>query len=460
MTETSPPVRLAILGAGARGSETYAQWLLRHPHHGRVVAVADPVRARRDQLADRAGLAPDDRFDDWRPLLAAADRLHLDAVVVALPDRDHVAPTLAAAELGLVVLLEKPAAVTPNDLETLADGARRLNARIGVGHVLRFTPFWQTVHAVVSSGAIGGLVTVLIEENIGFWHFAHSYVRGNWRRADMSSPMVLAKTCHDLDLIRWFAGSPPTTVASVGTLSYFTAQNAPPGAPARCLDGCPHAESCPFFAPRFYLDRLADVSGWPVSALGPDTTPGGRLESLRVGPYGRCVFHSDNDVADHQQTVFEFPGGLTATLSASAFTGENTRTVRLTGTAGEITGHMDSGRITVELFSPPAQLPELLHASLVGESARPPLGHRVIVLSAVAPQAAVSRGDAGGYVLGHAGGDDALIDAFIRSIRAPRSDRAFSASLEESLDSHRMAFAAERSRLEGRVIPWDETVQA
>jgi len=459
VTQTSPPLRLAILGAGARGAETYGRWLLRHPDRGRVVAVADPLRARRDQLADSAGLAPGDRFDDWRPLLAAADRLHLDAVVVALPDREHVAPTLAAAELGLVVLLEKPAAVTPVDLETLADGARRLKARIGVGHVLRFTPFWQTVHAVVSSGAIGGLVTALIEENIGFWHFAHSYVRGNWRRADLSSPMVLAKTCHDLDLIRWLAGSPPKTVTSVGSLSYFTAQNAPPGAPGRCLDGCPHAESCPFFAPRFYLDHLADVDRWPVSALGSDTSSEGRLESLRVGPYGRCVFHSDNDVADHQQTVLEFPAGLTATLSVSAFTGENTRTVRLTGTAGEIAGHLDSGNITVELFGPLAQLPDLPRASVLRETARPPLGHRVIELSAVAPPAAAFRGDAGGYVLGHAGGDDALMDAFVSSVRDAESQQAFSASLEESLDSHRMAFAAERSRLEGRVVRWDETVQ-
>lgn len=216
---------------------------------------------------------------------------------------------MASAELGLVVLLEKPAAVTPDDLDELAAAARRLDARIGVGHVLRFTPFWQTVHEVVSSGTIGRLVTMAIEENIGYWHFAHSYVRGIWRRADLASPMVLAKTCHDLDLIRWLAGGPPKTVSSVGGLSYFTAENAPPDAPDRCLDGCPHAETCAFYAPRFYVDRLRDVQGWPVSLLGPDTSPAGRVEALRTGPYGRCVFRGDNDVADHQQTVMEFAGG-------------------------------------------------------------------------------------------------------------------------------------------------------
>ncbi len=138
---------------------------------------------------------------------------------------------MASAELGLVVLLEKPAAVTPDDLDELAAAARRLDARIGVGHVLRFTPFWQTVYEVVSSGTIGRLVTMAIEENIGYWHFAHSYVRGNWRRADLASPMVLAKTCHDLDLIRWLAGGPPKTVSSVGGLSYSPAKKRTTGRP-------------------------------------------------------------------------------------------------------------------------------------------------------------------------------------------------------------------------------------
>ncbi|PRY00955.1 Gfo/Idh/MocA family protein [Allonocardiopsis opalescens] len=448
MTE---PVRIAVLGAGGRGAEAYGSWVLRHPGRARVVAVADPLAHRREPFADRAGVAPDARFGDWRPLLAAAARLDLDAVVVALPDREHVEPALAAAALRLPVLLEKPVATSPGELDRISAEGRRLGARVAVGHVLRFTPFWRSLRALVGAGAIGRQATIRLEENIGFWHFAHSYVRGNWRRADTSSPMVLAKTCHDLDLIRWFAGAPPITVASSGSLVHFRPENAPPGAPARCLDGCPAAADCPFYAPRYYADALADVHGWPVALVGPDTSPEGRLEGLRTGPYGRCVYACDNDVADHQQTVLEFADGLTATLTTSAFTGANTRTVQITGTRGEVSGRMETGEITLELFSPGAPPPRIPPwARLVGEDTAGPLGHRVLRLRA-APEH-----DGGEDHRGHSGGDDALMENFVAAVAAGTLGEAEENSLEAALDSHRMAFAAETARLDRRVVHWKE----
>jgi predicted dehydrogenase len=259
--------------------------------------------------------------------------------------------------------------------------------------------------------------------------------------------MVLAKTCHDLDMIRWFAGESPATVASAGTLSYFRPENAPEGAPDHCLDGCPAAESCPFYAPRYYVAALADRDGWPVALLGDDRSPEGRMEALRRGPYGRCVFRSDNDVVDHQQTVLGFPGGLTATLSTSAFTGQNTRTVRLTGTAGEIAGNLRTGTLEVDLFSPVADLPEVPEARIGACFTRPPMGHQVFELHA-GPVDAEGQPDH----RGHSGGDEALIDAFITSLEGGETAAT---DLEAALDSHRMAFAAERSRLEGRTIGWE-----
>lgn len=442
MNESQRPVRLAILGIGNRG-DIYGGWTLRHPQRARLVAVADPRAERRDRLAEAAGVATEDRFDDWRALFATADRLALDAVVVALPDRQHVEPTLAAARAGLDVLLEKPAAATPEDLDRLATGARDLAARILVGHVLRYTPFWRTIQSIVGSGAIGELLTIRHDENIGYWHFAHSYVRGNWRRADQASPMVLAKTCHDLDLIRWLAGSAPRTVASSGSLTHFRPENAPPGAPQRCLDGCPAAADCAFYAPRFYVEALAGVETWPISVLTTDPSPQGRLEALRAGPYGRCVYHCDNDVVDHQQTVMGFPDGLTATLSTSGLTGQNTRTVALTGTAGEVSGHMEAGAITVDLFSPTATLPDLPHARQVRQWLRTPAGQRVVELDA-APS--------GNGHPGHGGGDDALMDAFVTAVATGTLGADDGSSLESALDSHRMAFAAEESRRTARTV--------
>ncbi|THV41548.1 Gfo/Idh/MocA family protein [Glycomyces buryatensis] len=442
-------IRLGILGAGARGCDTYGRWALEHPARATISAVADPVPHRRERLCDAAGVANAHRFPDWRDLVAGAERIGLDALVIALPDRLHVEAALAAIETGLPILLEKPAATTAADLDVLATAAREGKARIWISHVMRYQAFWQTVHRLVESGTIGRLVTMRIEENIGFWHFAHSYVRGNWRNLAGSAPMILAKTCHDLDIIRWFAGSAPATVASAGSLTYFRPEHAPAGAPARCLDGCPAAETCPFYAPRYYAEAQADNHDWVATLLGEDTSTEGRLAALRTGPYGRCVFHSDNDVVDHQQTVMGFPSGLTATLSTSAFTGQNTRTVRLTGSAGEIAGNLHQCSLEVDLFSPRGSLPELPQARVVGSFTRPPMGHQVFELFS-GPVNEAGEPD----TRGHSGGDEALMESFIASLEGRTEPPS---SLEASLDSHRMAFAAERSRLEGREIVWGTT---
>lgn len=441
------PIRLGILGAGARGSDAYGAWALAHPDRASIAAVADPMPHRRERLADSGNVPAAHRYPDWRDLIADADAIGLDAIVIALPDALHVPAALAAIETGLPILLEKPAATTSGDLEALAAAARDRKARIWIGHVMRYQQFWLAIRRLLDAGAIGRLMTMRVEENIGFWHYAHSYVRGNWRNLATSSPMVLAKTCHDLDMIRWFAGESPSSVASAGSLTYFRPENAPEGAPDHCLDGCPAAGSCPFYAPRYYVDALAGEDGWPVALLGDDPTPEGRLAALRTGPYGRCVFHSDNDVVDHQQTVVDFPGGLTATLSTSAFTGQNTRTVRLTGTAGEIAGNLRTGTVEVHLFSPTAVLPEVPEARVLAHETRSPLEHSVFELNAGLVDAEGAPDDKG-----HSGGDEALIDAFITSLEGGETAAT---DLEASLDSHRMAFAAERSRLEGRTIDWE-----
>ncbi|WP_419707286.1 Gfo/Idh/MocA family protein [Promicromonospora sp. NFX87] len=445
-----PPVRLAVLGAGGRGADAYGRWIRAHPDRARIVAVADPDPARLEALAGTTAA----RYADWTGLVADLGRLRPDAVIVALPDALHVAAATAVAQrddhgVGLPMLLEKPAAPTLAALTDLAGVVRRTGARIAVGHVLRFAPFWRAVRAVVESGALGNLATIEVRENIGFWHFAHSFVRGNWRNAAESSPMVLAKTCHDLDLIRWLAGSAPRTVTSEGSLLHFRPENAPEGAPARCTDGCPAAADCPFYAPRYYLDALRDVTGHPVTMLGGDLSPAGRLAALRRGPYGRCVYHCDNDVADHQQTLLRFPSGLTATLTASAFTAENTRHLAITGTRGQLHGHMESGEIRVDLFSPSGRLPDavlgaLPDVELVESGTDGPLGHASHTLVA---QPAPESGSSGV----HAGGDDGLMDAFCRAV-VDGTVGSGELSFATALDSHLMAFAAEWSRSGAGVV--------
>jgi predicted dehydrogenase len=430
MLKSTGPVSLAIVGAGARGAEAYGRYALDHPALARVVAVAEPDADRRQRFAADHGLPPERTFTDWSDLLAVG-RL-ADALVVATPDRLHTAPVLAALKLDYDILVEKPIAPTEDELEQVAGAAAVSRGSITVAHVLRHAPFFARIRRLLDEGVVGRPIAVSHHENIGYWHFAHSYVRGNWRRADTASPMLLAKACHDLDLLRWFAGAACTRVSSVGGLSHFREENAPAGAPFRCTDGCPVADACPFYAPRFYMERLAGVTGWPVSAITHDLSPEGRLHALQDGPYGRCVYHCDNDVADQQQVLLEFGNGVTATLTVSAFTADNTRTSKLMGTRGEIRGRLDSGEIELRTFQPPA-------VEQVGVSAPRPPG------TAMPAEAHT----------GHAGGDEALMAAFcahVQTRRAGQAGKSTLTSLEESLESHRIAFAAERSRRDGVVV--------
>ncbi|GAA5200360.1 Gfo/Idh/MocA family oxidoreductase [Microbacterium jejuense] len=436
--------RLVVIGAGGRGRDAYGRWAIEHPDRARIVAVADISAPRRSALAAEAGGAAE--YADWRDVVADLGALRADGVVIAVPDVLHVDVAIAVAEAGIPFLLEKPAAPTLAELSRLARHAADASSRLAVGHVLRFTPFWRSIKRILDSGAIGRTMTLEVRENIGFWHFAHSYVRGNWRSTARAGAMVLTKTSHDLDLIRWLAGSAPESVYSIGELTWFRPENAPPGAPEFCLDGCPVADSCPFYAPRYYVDALAGVSGHPVHLLGADTSPAGRIAALRTGEYGRCVYRSDNDVADHQQTTMMFPGGLTATLTASAFTAENTRNVAITGSAGQLTGHMESGEIVVDLFSPAAVLPDGLPLASHTTQARPPMGHERHTLHVAMPNA-----DLGDHA-GHAGGDAALMAEFVDALVAGTVGEG-ELSFATALDSHLIAFAAEESRLSG--VPVD-----
>ncbi|SCL26739.1 Oxidoreductase family, NAD-binding Rossmann fold [Micromonospora rhizosphaerae] len=409
-------VTLAIVGAGTRGT-MYAGYAEQFPDRARVVAVADSRAAYRDALADRHGVPDAGRFTSWREL---AERPRLaDAVVLATPDHEHAEPVAQLTALGYDILLEKPMAPTEAECDAVVEAARRSGVLLAVCHVLRYTPYTDAVKRLVADGAIGQIIGIEHLEPVGWWHFAHSYVRGIWRRADESSFSLLAKCCHDLDWLRYVVDAPPVRISSVGALHHFHPGNRPPEAADRCLD-CRVEASCPYSATRFYNDCLADPRrhAWPLSVLTRDLTEAGVRTALRDGPYGRCVYATDNDVVDHQVVTVSFEGGATATLTMSAFTPGGHRRTRIMGTRGHLEG--DGERITLTDF----------------------VTSEVSVIDVVGGGA-----DAGS---GHGGGDLGLMAAFVEAVAT--GDRSLVRSgPEESLDSHRMAFAAERSRLTGGV---------
>lgn len=436
-TDTGGPLRLLVLGAGGRGAHAYADWCVSHPDAATVVGVADPDDVRRDRLGDAHGVAAEHRYPGWQEALAAPGSW--DAVIVATPDRQHVDPTLRALELGYHVLLEKPIAPTPDELDRLMTASKDSDGAVTVAHVLRYTPFFGTLRQLLDEGRIGELQGIDHVENIAYWHFAHSYVRGNWHRLADSSPMLLAKACHDIDILRWLVGAPVEAVASFGERRHFRLENAPRGSTDRCIDGCAVADTCPYNAERFYVDQLADVDGPPVTAMTNDTSVAGRRLALRTTNYGRCVYRMDNDVVDHQTTALRFANGVTASLIVSAFTTKNTRTLTLMGSHGQITADMSTGRIEL--------IPFIEVTPQVG-AARPAQELQVGASSTGVIEEVTEA------FTGHGGGDAGLMRDFtdrVRRWKAGRDVGAGRSSLEESVESHLIAFAAERSRLGGSV---------
>ncbi|TMR99741.1 Gfo/Idh/MocA family protein [Nonomuraea basaltis] len=410
-------VTLAVVGGGLRGL-TYA----RHAHAtgaGRVVAVADPDPRRRAIFAAEFGIAPEAAHLGWKEL-AAAGRV-ADAVVIATQDRLHTDPAVTLADLGYHILLEKPMATTEPEAAMIAEAARRNGIMLAVCHVLRYTPYTRVVRELLEAGRIGRLVNAQHLEPVGWWHQAHSFVRGHWRRQDTSAPMLLAKSCHDIDWLVHLFGRPPARVSSFGSLSHFRPEERPSEAADRCLD-CTLEPSCPYSAPRLYLGCLDDPRRefWPLSAVTPGRTEEDVLEALRTGPYGRCVYACDNDVVDHQDVMMEFDDGATCTFTMSAFTPMEHRRTRLFGTHGYIDG--DGRTLRVVDFR---------------------TGDEEVIATDVAGGASAAGG--------HGGGDAGLTDAFLAAVSSGdpallRSDAA------ESLMTHRVVWAAEQARLTGSVV--------
>jgi predicted dehydrogenase len=410
------PVSIVVVGAGQRGAG-YARWVRSHPDRASVVAVAEPRPVPRNRLAAEHGVTAGNVAADWREL-AGRGRL-ADAVLICTQDRMHAEPAEAFAAMGYHILLEKPMAPDEAGCRRIVTAAEKAGIMLAVGHVLRYTPYTRAVKQIVASGQLGDIMSVQHLEPVGFWHQAHSYVRGNWRRSDQATSMLMAKSCHDLDWLQYILGRAPLRVSSFGRLTHFTAANRPPGAADRCV-ACPVEASCPYSAPRLYRGLLeAGEHRWPLSVVIDDFTPAALDEALASGPYGRCVYACDNDAVDHQVVALEFPGGTTATFTMTAFSRAADRSTRLFGTRAELAGDGE----TIRVYDFLTQDERLITPAPAG-----------------AMNAAV----------GHGGGDAGLMDAFTRAV-ATGNRALISSGPRESLASHLAVLAAERARLNGTV---------
>jgi len=432
-----------VIGAGNRGADAYARLLLSEPGLARIVAVAEPVAARRVAFAERYGVRADACFEDYRELFSARKRC-ADFALIATPDALHTAPALEALETGHAVLLEKPMAQTEPECAQLVAAAERTGNLLQICHVLRYAPLYEAVKEIVDSGEIGRIVTIQHSENVSYWHYAHSYARGNWRNKAASSPMILAKSCHDLDMLYWLAGAAPARLTSLERATELCAENTPAGAPEFCIDGCAHASACPYDAVAMYRDAspiLIDVQKrsqavpndgseiprangwqtWPVSVITDDPTPEGIDRALRTSRYGRCAYRvGDNDQPSSQQVGILFRNGVNASFTMHSTSHREGRETRIDGTRGSIVAGFYNLENTV-----------FVHDHKSGR-----------VRDAQLPDAAGT----------HGGADPKLFRAFLAAVRGEAPPIT---SAAESMWSHRMAFAADRAAREGVVVVWN-----
>lgn len=407
---------MAVAGAGMRGAG-YAECASLIPDKIEVVAVAetDPDKLRR--FAEKHNIKPENCFNSVEDMLNA-DKL-ADVMALCTMDKQHYAQAIPALEKGYHLLLEKPASPDPFECKEIARVAKENDRQVVVCHVLRYTPFYSELKKIIESGKIGDVMCVQANEAVGYWHQAHSFVRGNWRNSVESSPMILQKCCHDMDILIWLIGKHVKSVSSFGERSHFRSECAPEGAPERCSEACPNYHTCPFSVEHVYLNR---TDNWPSQVVMGDPTGTNQYtreevaKALETSPYGRCVYHCDNDVVDHQVVNLLMEGGTNVTFNMSAFTYHMTRNIYVMGTKGDIVGNMRDNTITTRIFR--------------GEE-----------------ETIIPHGE---DKFGHGGGDMGIIRDLVALLDPnDTSEKTSLTSIDTSVESHIVALAAEKSRLAG-----------
>ena len=407
---------VAIIGCGSRGCETYGRLVYDKKDLFEIVALCDIKKERLDKYMKEFDVKEENTFLDEESFFA---KKRADVLFVCVLDKDHVRIALKALELGYHLLLEKPITSNLAECYQLLEAKRKSQKEVIVCHVLRYAPAFLKVAELIEQKTIGSLVHIQALEQVGWFHQAHSFVRGNWRNLDNSEPMIMAKCCHDLDLLQFYAKSRCKSISSIGNLAYFKPENKPQNSGDRCTN-CPLLNTCPYSAKIIYIDswkmRGMPENTWPYNVITDQIplTEEALMDAIKTGPYGRCVFACDNNVVDNQVAIMEFENGVKASLSMIGFTGDIGRIMKFYGTDGEI------------------DLDEEKHVIEIKRFARP---KEIIDIDSLAKQDNMA----------HGGGDYMLIENLYDAI----VNHHAKTTLETSIESHLMAIYAEKSRLDG-----------
>ncbi len=404
--------KISIIGAGDRGANTYAR-LISENNLGEIVRVCDTDSKKLEAFEKKYPVGEENHFTDYKEMLSQKKG---NVAIIATPDKTHLDIVLKAIRMNYHVLLEKPVGTSPREVIKIVEESINSDKVLSVSHVLRYTPFFREIKRIVDQGDFGELITVNHNEDIGNWHFAHSYVRGNWNKKEDSGPITLTKSCHDFDLLYWFFNSFPKTVFSKGDRFFFKKENMPEKAGRNCFE-C-DIENCNYDAKKIYLDDTTKNNSW-IKKISPDGRAKIEKNYLEENGYHRCVWQSDNDVCDHQNAIIEFENGKTATFNLGL--GPDTER--------EINLYFEKGKVEAKF-----------HQGFIKKIPYP-LSRKYKEVETIKME----------KLSGHEGGDEALINNFIRAVN--RNDgKSNKTELKGVLPGHLMAFAAEKSRIEGEKI--------
>jgi predicted dehydrogenase len=398
-------VTAITLGAGNRGN-VYGGYAVQYPDHLNIIGVAEPIAIRNQRYCQKHDIPAENSFHTWEDVF---DRPKFaDAIIISTPDNLHYGPCMKALAMGYDILLEKPIAPTEKECREILALAKKTNRVVAVCHVLRYSPYFIKLRELIQNGSIGELISIQHLEPIQHIHMSHSYVRGNWHNSKETTPIILAKSCHDLDILRWMVGESCEKISAFGDLKWFKKENMPVGATPRCIDGCAVEKECPYSALKiYYRDRQrTHVFDLPDNV---DKQGDAILDRLKTTNYGRCVYQMENDQPDHYTTNLQFSNGVTAAFSMEAFTSYEGRRTRIMGSQGDIVGDMSQFTYTNFLTG------EKIEWELTSDA--------------------------------HGGGDWNLVSDWIQAV-SQQNSALLSSSIDVSVESHIIGFTAEKSRLE------------
>ena len=359
-------INIAVIGLGNRGSG-YMRWTrLLNSRKAKITALCDSDEYRLNSYGNKYKVEKNNRFQNEKDFFNAGKLA--DAIYICTMDNDHYRHAMAAIKCGYHIMLEKPVSTDIAECEEIRDKAKERGLHVVVRHVMRYSPFFKKMNQLVKSGKYGKVISIEHTENIGYFHFAHSYVRGNWRDSEKTTPMLMAKCCHDFDLIHWLMGDGCKSISSYGNLSYFKKENAPKDSADICLD-CPEhvKKNCPYDAEELYITapiwRFTFLKCLGSVITGkPKYNRKDKYDSLRHGPFGRCVYKCDNNACDHQVVTMDYGNDRYVNLNVTAFSRLNYRRTSIHMEKADILCDESKGRFIVNRFSKGRKI---IHAGVI-----------------------------------------------------------------------------------------------